>query len=1319
MKTNIKRILATLLAFTMIATICTVSLPAAAKITETVDVIVNGGFEADTTDPWIIGANSSVSDVAHGGSKSVRLFGNSKYESTARQNDIPLIPNTHYTLSFWVKGDPDSEGTKPYCVYIYSGDNKIGDKWFNKTADWTEYTVEFNSGEYTSCFIKYTCSGSYDGSAIFLDDVSMTYTVADPDPDGRLVKNGDFETGTDDPWLLYENSAIVSEAYEGDYALRLSGSSSYAKVARQNGITLEANTDYTISLWAKGATGTTGTKGYHAGVYAASGSTKIDSVYFGVTSDWGQYSFNFNSGDYTEFFVNFSASSSPDGAEVIVDNIVIEKVAEPDTALIKNAGFETGTAAPWLFYADSAIVSDAHEGNYALRVCAPSGSYAKAARQENIPFEKNTDYVLTYWAKGDLNTAGTKSYHTYVVGGNDYHNQLASNSVTISSDWTLYTIEFNSGDYDYGYINFSTGSSPDGSAIIVDDFLLEVAPVIEEGLIKNPGFETGTASPWTLSGGSAIVTDAHEGSYALRVISTSSYGSAVKQNDIQFEPNTNYVLTYWAKGDPNTAGTKGYHTYVVGANDWQTPLAKNNIDITSNWTLYTLNFNSGDYTTGYINFGSGSSPDGSAIIVDDFNLQVAVDTSLVKNGDFEANTLDPWIVYGESAVSTDAHAGEKALRIHATSSYGHAARQNNIALEANTDYVLSFWAKGDPNSEGTYSYHAYVNSTDGNTKLISNTITISADWTFYTLSFNSGDVTSCYIQFSGGKTPDGSAIIIDDVVLEAPPEEVFVINGGFEDGTKNWTLGSGAALSDVAHEGEHSLRMCCTSKYASAAKQAGLRLKKNTDYILIFWAKWDPESGGTKGYHAYVVGGNDYNNKLNSNSISLTDEWRRYMLAFNTSEYDECYINFGCGSSPDGSAIFIDDVSIIPREGSGYFGEYPEQLVEGADIRIVSFNVLVAQEDFSWSPWVIGERPDKFKAFIEFYKPDVVGLQECSEKWHDGIKEKLADSYEFLNPDFGGQADMNCSPIIYNKNTVRVIASEVYSYTIGNSPRFRLMDIGVFERISDGRRFIVSSTHLDPGWEGSDGGDKTYERNVQAGELVEKARQYIETWNCPFISTGDMNCPAGDIPYNTIVNSGVLADADPHPQAGVVDHIFISEGSECLYTARVTDADLQGTSDHYPLIADIKLTGMPQLTGIGITTLPNKHSYIKGKEGLEVTGGKVTLYYDNDSSKEIDLTEDMVSGFSNEVIGSLTLTVAYGGFTATFEVEIVSGVVPGDVDGDGEVGVTDALAALRIALGINQPEGDQAEAADVDKDGVITVSDALRILRIAAVILDR
>lgn len=60
----------------------------------------------------------------------------------------------------------------------------------------------------------------------------------------------------------------------------------------------------------------------------------------------------------------------------------------------------------------------------------------------------------------------------------------------------------------------------------------------------------------------------------------------------------------------------------------------------------------------------------------------------------------------------------------------------------------------------------------------------------------------------------------------------------------------------------------------------------------------------------------------------------------------------------------------------------------------------------------------------------------------------------------------------------------------------------------------------------------------------------------------------------------------------------------------------------------------------------------------------------------------------------------------------------GDMDGDGEITVSDALRALRIAAGLDVAVATKgtrsAILGDVDGDGAVTVSDALAILRIAA-----
>ena len=59
----------------------------------------------------------------------------------------------------------------------------------------------------------------------------------------------------------------------------------------------------------------------------------------------------------------------------------------------------------------------------------------------------------------------------------------------------------------------------------------------------------------------------------------------------------------------------------------------------------------------------------------------------------------------------------------------------------------------------------------------------------------------------------------------------------------------------------------------------------------------------------------------------------------------------------------------------------------------------------------------------------------------------------------------------------------------------------------------------------------------------------------------------------------------------------------------------------------------------------------------------------------------------------------------------VSYVEKGDVDGDGDVDVSDARAALRAAVGLETLTSDAEKRADVDGDGKVTVSDARKILR--------
>ncbi|WP_405766113.1 carbohydrate binding domain-containing protein [Streptomyces sp. NBC_01538] len=80
-------------------------------------------------------------------------------------------------------------------------------------------------------------------------------------------------------------------------------------------------------------------------------------------------------------------------------------------------------------------------------------------------------------------------------------------------------------------------------------------------LMTNPGFETGSLSPWALSGsGSSVVaSNAHTGTKALQ---TGAAASGVEQSATGLAPSTTYLVTGWAKvatgGEQVAVGVKNF-----------------------------------------------------------------------------------------------------------------------------------------------------------------------------------------------------------------------------------------------------------------------------------------------------------------------------------------------------------------------------------------------------------------------------------------------------------------------------------------------------------------------------------------------------------------------------------------------------------------------------------------------------------------------------------------------------------------------------------------------------------------------------------------
>ncbi len=73
-----------------------------------------------------------------------------------------------------------------------------------------------------------------------------------------------------------------------------------------------------------------------------------------------------------------------------------------------------------------------------------------------------------------------------------------------------------------------------------------------------------------------------------------------------------------------------------------------------------------------------------------------------------------------------------------------------------------------------------------------------------------------------------------------------------------------------------------------------------------------------------------------------------------------------------------------------------------------------------------------------------------------------------------------------------------------------------------------------------------------------------------------------------------------------------------------------------------------KITSVAVTSLPSKLNYFEGEE-LNTTGLELTVYYDDGTEEKV--TDYTVGGFSGDV-GVNIVTVTYGDFTVTFDVEV-------------------------------------------------------------------
>ena len=298
---------------------------------------------------------------------------------------------------------------------------------------------------------------------------------------------------------------------------------------------------------------------------------------------------------------------------------------------------------------------------------------------------------------------------------------------------------------------------------------------------------------------------------------------------------------------------------------------------------------------------------------------------------------------------------------------------------------------------------------------------------------------------------------------------------------------------------------------------------------------------------------------------------------------------------------------------SAYAGSAPQSKTEGTNLRVMSYNVLVDNDEslggWSWGQ-PLGNRGDKASAAIDYYRPDVIGFQECNYKWHVSLKSNLKD-YAFVNADVPeeqelekadslGKKDWMCTTMMYNKTTLKLVENELIGYSCnywGCIQRMRYISMALFEIKATGERFVFISTHLDA--EKDEKGQQM--RLTQSDELAERINYYKDTYGYPVISTGDYNSKFEDAPITNVVNKAGMTSHSRN--RGGIDYILYSAGIQAKQFVVVSDNDLAGASDHDPVFADLLVQKYKFPTTNNKTTTTATTTAATAGDGLLVTKG--------------------------------------------------------------------------------------------------------------------
>lgn len=706
----------TLIAIVSLGLLCALLIPAPAAVVAAENLAANGDLELGNTNGWETPAAAIETATVYSGSYALKLTATSAYSGAAFKT-IPVRTNATVTVSFYYRY-ASAPGSKLYHVYTYQGaDTNTGPysggaeasfqapSGCNSISTWQRISYTFNSGNYDAFTLKF-CPGGSGGTVCYIDNLTVTSTGGD-------------ET--------------AMEPYLTSFGTKMNRpQTATANAIGQGGFESSAGASWNVGSFIKGdvqvVADDTAPEGSH--------SLCFDS---GATSTAAWYTFPVTVEKYTQY--TFSAWVKSPRLGAANDATATFGVANAQTGkfLVYEPYNGNGNGAASLSTETMQLMATAPDGQWHLRsVTFHSGSHT-------------TVNVALYGANSCLYLDDVALYKS--ANGVEYISPLRTDTLSAQN-------------------NSGNKYCADGDSLIkgihmtTNDAQLSWSdnPAWRNGFLSfaDAGDDHGTVLKYTASANTA---------WGLHYIDW-----------IDVKPNTSYTLTLDVKRlsagggriallDDNVLSPAEFYTIPFSVTD-------------GDWRTYSVTFDTGVYAR----IGFAIVDGGGSALIDEVRLfetekgiaaeptepvptykPTCLGTSVMEmtggvtplvNGDFEQGTLEGWIPYQQTALSTAAaYSGDYGVHLKGDGTWGAMLEQLNIPVEDGKTYTFTYWYRANQNGanvtlKGTATETQYTYAWTNHTA-----------WTYVTETFTVEGDTELVLNICGGGNGVPEDLYIDNLRL--------------------------------------------------------------------------------------------------------------------------------------------------------------------------------------------------------------------------------------------------------------------------------------------------------------------------------------------------------------------------------------------------------------------------------------------------------------------------------------------------------------------------------------------------------------------------